>query len=315
MRDPPLPFRQAAIRRDRVAVVVYIVLATPVAVALTIHDRVWAAVALVPAIFGPWGIVASSAMLRLASVGTGFSDPVAVSEAARARVLTGASPYGIGYQETLPPGAPFPYGPLALLDSVPLEVVASIALLVLLSWSRRPLTLALYAGLPFSIVLASAGNNDYVPTLLLAGGLLLLPRHWGAALIALSAVWKPYTVVFISVALAAGSMGGFLVSLAILFIGWLPALWWGGFMESVAMLNAMQAASPLRYLALPVTLAAVRWGTPAACVAFALLAMTSQTWSLGYLIPCGISLGIALEPPFREPKRGHDARLADMPKD
>ena len=297
--DPRLRSALAAIRRDRLAVFIYVIVATPLAAALISADRLWAVVALPPAIFGPWGIVASSAMLRLASIGTGFSDQVVVSEAARLRVLTGASPYGVGYQESIPPGSPFPYGPLALVDSVPLELVASIGLLFLLAWSRRPITLALYAGLPFSIVLASAGNNDYVPALLLAAGLLWLPSRGGGALIALSAVWKPYTVVFVPVALAAGSMAAFLVSVAVLCIGWLPAVLWGGFMESLAMLNAGQAASPLRYLAGPVSLTALRWGTPAACLAFALLTMTSESWSLSYVIPLGIALGIALEPAFR----------------
>lgn len=309
--DPRLRSALAIIRRDRVAVAIYIVVATPLAAALILLDRPWAVMALAPAVFGPWGIVASSALVRLACLSTGFSDQVLVSEAARERALTGASPYGVGYAESIPPGSPFPYGPLALIDSVPLELVASVALLVLLAWSRRPITLALYAGLPFSIVLASAGNNDYVPALLLAAGLLWLPSRRGGALIALSAVWKPYTVVFVPVALAAGSVAAFLVAVAILCVGWLPTLWWGGFMESLAMLNAGQAASPWRYLATPASLAALRWGTPAACVAFALLTMTSENWSLGYLVPLGVALGIAFEPTFRAPRPGRDEPTAE----
>ena len=287
------------VRRDRVAMAIYLALGAQAAAMLVLHDRLWAAVALAPAFLGSWGIVASSALLRLAYVGTGFSDPVVVSEAARDRVLRGGSPYGVGYAETLPPGSPFPYGPLALLDSVPIELIASIALLLLLARARRPLTLALYAGLPFSIVLASAGNNDYVPSLLLASGLLLLPHKRGGVLIALSAVWKPYTVVFVPVAFAAGSIATFIASMTTLIIGWLPALWWGGFMDSLAMLNTLQGPSTLRYLAAPLAAAAFRWGTPAACAAFALLTLTSQTWALGYLIPVGVALGIAVEPPFR----------------
>ena len=161
-------------RREWAAVLVFLVPATLAAATLVTRHGPVAVLALIPAIFGLWGVVVSGVLLRLGYIGTGFSDPVVVSEAARIRVLSGASPYGVGYPETSPPGWPFPYGPLALLDSVPLELAASIALLALLAWKGRPMTLALYGGAPFSIYLASAGNNDFVPALLLASGLLAL---------------------------------------------------------------------------------------------------------------------------------------------
>lgn len=283
--------------RDGAAVITYLALAILPAAALVQHERLWAAVALAPAILGPWGIVASGALLRLAYVGTGFSDQVAVAEAARDRVLVGASPYGVGYAESYPPGSPYVYGPLGLLDAVPLQLAAAIALLILLAASRRPLTLAVYAGLPFSIVLASAGNNDFVPSFLLAAGLLSLPRGWGGLLIGLSVLWKPYTVVFLPVAWAVGAPRAFFIGLATAVGGWMPVLWWGGFLESLQMLNAMQGSSALRFLAAPAAGAAIRWGIPAACVAFAFLTLTSDVWSLAYLIPLGVSLGIWLEPP------------------
>lgn len=294
-------------RRDRAAVIVYFALAILPAAALVQHDRLWAAVALAPAILGPWGIVASGALLRLAYVGTGFSDQVAVAEAARERLLGGASPFGVGYAESYPPGSPYVYGPLGLLDSVPLQLAAAIGLLLILAACRRPLTLAIYAGLPFSIALASAGNNDFVPALFLAAGLLALPRGWGGLLIGLSVLWKPYTAVFLPVAMAIGAPRAFLIGLATTVVGWLPVLWWGGFPESLRMLNEMQGASALRFLAAPATAAAFRWGIPAACVAFALLTLTSEVWSLAYLIPLGVPLGIWLEPPTRR-QREHRNR-------
>lgn len=290
-------------RRDRAAVIVYLALAILPAAALVQHDRLWAAVALAPAILGPWGIVASGALLRLAYVGTGFSDQVAVAEAARDRVLGGASPFGVGYAESYPPGSPYVYGPLGLLDAVPLQLAAAIGLLVLLAACRRPLTLAIYAGLPFSIVLASAGNNDFVPSLLLAAGLVSLPSGWGGLLIGLSVLWKPYTVVFVPVAWAVGAPRAFFIGLATAVGGWMPVLWWGGFLESLQMLNAMQGSSPLRFLAAPAAGAAFRWGIPAACLAFALLTLTSQVWSLAYLIPLGVTLGLWLEPSMARDRR------------
>jgi hypothetical protein len=283
-------------RRDVSAVLLYLPLAGLAAAALMSHGRPWAALGLVPAVLGPWGIVVSSTVLRLGYIGTGFSDQVAVSEAARTRALSGESPYGVGYAESFPPGSPFPYGPLALLDSVPLELVASIALLILLAFARRPITLALYAGFPFSIVLASAGNNDYVPALLLAAGLLALPSRWGGVMIGLSAVWKPYTSVFLPVAFQHGGIGPFLVGLLTAATGWLPTVWWGGLYESIAMLNALQGSSPWRFLAVPLGLLGFRFGLGAACAAFAALTLTSTIWSLAYLVPLGVALGIAIEP-------------------
>jgi hypothetical protein len=183
-----------------------------------------------------------------------------------------------------------------LVDSIPLEVAASIAILVLLA--RRPITLAVYAGMPFAISLASSGNNDHLPTLVLAAGLISLPRWWGGLLIGLSVAVKPYTAVFIPAALGSGSMSALAAAIAAALVGWLPALWWGGLAESMAILNAQQGSSPLRFLAIPFALGAFRYGVPAACVAFAALTMTSDWWSWGYLIPLGVAAGIALEPPW-----------------
>ena len=246
------------------------------ATALTTTGRPWALLFLVPAVFGAWGIVASGVGLRLAYIGTGFSDPMVVIEAARERVLDGLSPYGVGYAQSVPAGAPFPYGPLALLDSIPLELAAAAGLLVLLR--HRPWALALMAGFPPFIFLASAGNNDYLPAFLLTAG-LLGPR-W---LIGLSVAVKPYTAVFLPLA----GWGG----LAVAVVGFLPALVWGGLPESLAMVNAMHRPSPLRYLAVPLSLAGFRYGLLACCAAFAVLTLTSEWWSLGYLIPLGAALG------------------------
>ena len=43
------------------------------------------------------------------------SDVLDVTAAAIDRVLAGLNPYGVGYEQSRPPGSPFPYGPLALL--------------------------------------------------------------------------------------------------------------------------------------------------------------------------------------------------------
>ena len=45
--------------------------------------------------------------LRAAAVGGGWSDVMLVTDAAIRTMLEGGTPYGIGYQESIPPGAPF----------------------------------------------------------------------------------------------------------------------------------------------------------------------------------------------------------------
>ncbi|MEX1335940.1 MAG: hypothetical protein AB1Z66_11620, partial [Candidatus Limnocylindrales bacterium] len=52
--------------------------------------------------------------LRLVA-SSGFSDVLMVTEAAIREMLAGGDPYGRGYDVSVPPGAPFAYGPLALL--------------------------------------------------------------------------------------------------------------------------------------------------------------------------------------------------------
>src|SRR3970282_2470031 len=68
-----------------------------------------------------------------------FSDFLDVTEAAVARGLAGGNPYGIGYAVTIPPGSPFPYGPVALLWYAPfgsatqsVELANGIAILMVL---------------------------------------------------------------------------------------------------------------------------------------------------------------------------------------
>ena len=60
---------------------------------------------------GPWAAITVPS--------TGFSDVLTVTEAAVREVLAGGNPYGHGFEESFPPGAPFAYGPLPLLWYLP----------------------------------------------------------------------------------------------------------------------------------------------------------------------------------------------------
>ena len=78
----------------------YLLLAALPSAALVTVGRPWALLFMIPALLCVWGMVASGALLRLAYIGTGFSDPMLAVEAARDRVLSGQSPYGVGYADT-----------------------------------------------------------------------------------------------------------------------------------------------------------------------------------------------------------------------
>ena len=93
-------------------------------------------------------MVVAGFTVRLVMIGASSSDALIVTVAAIERVLGGGSPWGVGYAETIPPGAPFPYGPLALLWYLPakalpeiMEMLASTIVLVLLGIRGRPVGL------------------------------------------------------------------------------------------------------------------------------------------------------------------------------
>jgi hypothetical protein len=283
--------------RDRLAVLLYLPLAGLSAAYLIAQGHWWAPAALLPVLLGVWGIVVSTALLRIDFATLGASgDQPAVTAAALERVMAGLSPYGVAYAEGTSPNTPYPYGPLALLHTIPWEIAASIALAVLLAASRRPLTLALYAGVPFSVYLAANGNNDFTSTLLLAGGIVAMPRWWGGVLVGLAIAWKPYIAIFLPTLLPFGWLP-FLAGSATALVGYLPLLWWGGFLQSMSMMLAMAGPSPLRLLAVPLALAGLRYGLIAGCVAFAVLVLGGGLWQPGHLIPLGVATGLALERP------------------
>jgi hypothetical protein len=175
--------------------------------------------------------------LRLAPA-TGFSDVLVVSEAAIREMLAGGNPYGHGFAESVPPGAPFAYGPLALLWYLPsldrpgsIELLASIVVLTLLALRGRPLGLAVFAVTPAFVVAATDGSNDGSAGLLILVALLAALR-WpvaGGVLLAAATAFKPYALAWLPGLIAyAGSMGPLLAFLVATLAAWLPALLaWG----------------------------------------------------------------------------------------
>ena len=165
---------------------------------------------------------------------TGFSDVLTVTEAAIREMQAGGNPYGHGFEESFPPGAPFAYGPLALLWYVPAlddpgaqELLAATVVLGLLALRGRPLGLAVYAVTPAFVVAAGDGSNDTTAGLLILVTLLVAVRApiAGAVLLAAAVAFKPYALAWLPGLLAYGGIVGPLVAFLVASaVAWLPAL-------------------------------------------------------------------------------------------
>jgi hypothetical protein len=165
---------------------------------------------------------------------SGFSDVLLVTEAAAREMLAGGNPYGGGFEQSFPPGAPFAYGPLALVWYLPsldqpqrLELLAALAVLGLLALRGRPLGLAVYAFTPAFVVAAGDGSNDTTAGLLILLALLVAVRRpvAGAVLLALAVAFKPYALAWLPGLLAFGGVVGPLVAFLLASaLAWLPAL-------------------------------------------------------------------------------------------
>jgi hypothetical protein len=172
-------------------------------------------------------------LLRSEAYGVGQSDVLTVTVAAIERTLSGANPYGVGYVETDPPGAPFPYGPLSLLWYLPFrddprrfEFVISIITLLVLAIRARPVGLAVYATLPPLLFVASDGANDTSAGLLLLGALLAMPRVGpaGGVLLALAVAFKPFALAWAPAMIAAAGLANVLGFVAVSASIWVPLI-------------------------------------------------------------------------------------------
>jgi hypothetical protein len=185
-------------------------------------------------------LLACGLALRAAAVGGGWSDVLIVTQAAIRTMLDGSNPYGIGYPQSVPPGAPFAYGPLALLWYLPsladpgrLELLLTMGLLGVFAIRGRPLGLALFATLPALLVTATDGSNDTSAGVLLLVALLAAQRVpvLGGALLALAVSFKPYALAWLLPLLAYGGVPlpllAFVVTSLICW-GWAVVAWGAG---------------------------------------------------------------------------------------
>lgn len=183
--------------------------------------------------------------LRLQHLDEHGSDVLAVTRDAIRYALAGGNPYGHGYPSSTPAGAPYAYGPLALLYYALMpervELLASVLVLALLAMGNRLLGLACLAVWEPLWILASDGSNDSSVGLLLLGALILAGRRPQAGAAALAAVvaFKPYALAFLPPLLAFGGWSLLAPFLMASVAAWGPALVaWG----PAAILRSLQGA-------------------------------------------------------------------------
>lgn len=206
-------------------IVVLSLMVVAVTLALSLRWRIGPAVVVVLLLVG---------LALRAAPSTGFSDVLTVTEAAIREALAGGNPYGHGFEQSYPPGAPFAYGPLALLWYLPslddpgtLELLVATAVLVLLALRGRLLGLAVYAVTPALVVATGDGSNDTTAGLLILVALLVAVRApvAGAVLLAAAVAFKPYALAWLPGLLAYGGLVAPLVAFIVTSaLFWLPTL-------------------------------------------------------------------------------------------
>jgi hypothetical protein len=204
-------------------------------------------------------LVVVGIVLRLDLQGKAFSDVLTVTQAAINQMLAGGNPYGHGFAESNPPGAPFAYGPLALLWYLPvksdphrLELAISVLLLLLFAVRGRMLGLALFATLPPLVVVAADGSNDTSAGLLILVALLAAQRvPWlGAVVLGIAVAFKPYALAWLVPLVAYAGAATLIPFVLATIVTWGPALLIWGPGEILSSLRQADAIHRSAYYAL-----------------------------------------------------------------
>lgn len=198
-------------------------------------------------------LVGSGIVVRVVLESTTGSDVLEVTAAAIRRMLAGLNPYGVAYEQSRPPGAPFPYGPMALLWYLPrwwdpaiIELFVAIAIGLILASQGRLVGLAVYVASPILVATAVDGSNDTS-----LGFLLLLAfmvaRRWptvGGGLLAAAVAFKISALAFVPLYLLWGGARVGLSFLAVSVVAWAPVVMsWGiaTFIRSAEMANELHS--------------------------------------------------------------------------
>ena len=195
-------------------------------------------------------LVGCGIALRLATFHSDASD---VSDVTRVAIMTmqnGGDPYGVGYISSRPTGAPFPYGPVALLWYLPfvqdptlMEFGVSMALLGYFAYragNGRPLGLAIFALAPPLVLATTDGSNDTSAGLLILAALVVAVRRpvIGAVILAAAVSFKPYAIAWVPPLVIWAGIPTLISFLVASVVAWSPVLFlWGpaSYLRSLAM--------------------------------------------------------------------------------
>jgi hypothetical protein len=171
----------------------------------------------------------------------------------RVAILTvqhGGDPYGIGYISSRPAGAPFPYGPLALLWYLPfvqdprvIEFGVSVALMLYFAFRAgkgRPVGLAIFALAPPLVLATVDGSNDTSAGLLILAALVAAVRRpvLGAVILAAAVSFKPYAIAWVPPLVIWAGIPSLIAFAVASVVAWAPVLFlWGpaSYLQSLAM--------------------------------------------------------------------------------
>ena len=182
-------------------------------------------------------VLLAALAFRFAGAGVQYSDVGMVTSAAIERALQGLNPYGVGYHVSTPPGAPFPYGPLALAWYLPfrfdpriVEYLAAAGILGALALRGRPVGFLVYALSPALILTTIDGSNDTSAGLLILVALVAMRRSvvLGGIALAVAVAFKLYAAAWVPAFVLWAGGAGLAALAASSAMLWLPALLaWG----------------------------------------------------------------------------------------
>lgn len=227
------------------------------------HIVVWMAIAVVLVMSARFPIevaaigllLVAAVVLRLAWSDRTGSDVLSVTEAAISRVLAGQNPYGFAYPSSNPPGAPFPYGPLAVLLYLPfhhvtwlLELLSGFAVAAILAVQGRLVGLAVYGMAPMVVSIATDGSNDTTLGFLILAA-FMSARRWPLAagfLLGSAAAFKLSALAFAPGFFVWAGVRASLMFVAGSIIAWAPVLsTWGiaSYLDSASRANDLHAST------------------------------------------------------------------------
>jgi hypothetical protein len=185
-------------------------------------------------------LVTCAIALRLSVIDREASDVADVTGFAILSTLADGNPYGVGYYVSRPPGAAFPYGPVALLwyfpvwrDPAVLEFLVSVALMCYFgvrAANGRPIGLALFALTPPLVLAAMDGSNDTSAGLFILAALAVGAKRpmIGAVLLAVAVAFKPYAIAWLPALVAFAGLPALAAFAGASLVAWSPVLLvWG----------------------------------------------------------------------------------------